>query len=311
MRTLLFAGLIGLMPSHAFAQATAADTLLATPTGHEVGVGVGRYTYVEPGETSISIHGLKVAGNYTGTLSLNKRRYWFAQADVRGTGGSAAYDGWCSPWLIVPNSASPNGYALSIGHASPCGETGDQDWYVEGRALIGKDFVGDKWGLSPYGGLGLRHLSNGTTGTSGFRTEEYLYPPVGITARTRVASDRTLSFNLEYDPLIKGWQNTRNSKLGGGDVPATATTPRFTINGITDISFVQHGGWALRASTKYQVTRVWWAEPYYVRWSVEASPVNYQAATFTVNNVTAVQQLGAYEPRNFTNEFGVKLGLHF
>jgi serine/threonine-protein kinase len=45
--------------------------------------------------------------------------------------------------------------------------------------------------------------------------------------------------------------------------------------------------------------------------SVGASSVNYQTATFTVNHVTAHQQLGAYEPFNVTNEFGVRLGLHF
>jgi hypothetical protein len=154
-------------------------------------------------------------------------------------------------------------------------------------------------------------LSNGTSGNAGYRTDNYLYPPFGITARTRVSSDRVVSFNLEYDRLLHGWQDTRNSKLGGGDVPATPTAPAFSIDGITDISFAQHGGWGLRASANYQATRAWSVEPYYLHWSVDASPVNYQTATFTVNRVTAHQQLGAYEPFNVTHEFGVKLGLHF
>ena len=29
-----------------------------------------------------------------------------------------------APWLITPNSASPNGYELDEGEASPCRETG-------------------------------------------------------------------------------------------------------------------------------------------------------------------------------------------
>jgi hypothetical protein len=311
VKRLILASVIALIPSQAFAQTAAVDASLATPTGHDVNVSVGNYTYIEPGATRISIHATKVGGTYTGTLSLNKRRHWFAQADVRGAVGSATYDGWCSPWLITPDSASPNGYALDIGDPSPCSETGDKDWYVEPRALIGKDFIGHKWGLSPYTGVGLRHLSNGTAGTPGYRTDRYLYPPFGITAHTKVASDRALSFNVEYDRLIHGWQTTRNSKLGGGDLPPTTTAPAFTINGISDISFAQHAGWALRASAKYQATKAWSMEPYYVRWSVRASPVNYQTATFTVNHVTAHEQLGAYEPWNVTNEFGVKLGLHF
>ncbi|PYR46764.1 MAG: hypothetical protein DMF89_21165 [Acidobacteria bacterium] len=274
-------------------------------------VSLGSYTYVEPGALRISIHGVKVGGEYTGSVMLDRRRHWFAQADVRGTIGNVSYDGWCSPWLIAPDSTSPNGYDLGVGDASPCGETGDRDWYLDTRGLIGKDFIGQKWGLSPYSGLGLRHLSNGTTGTPGYRTDNYLYLPLGMTARTELASHGVLSLNLEYDRLIHGGQKTRDSALGGGDVPATTTAPGFTIDGFTDVSFDQHSGWALRTSAKYQVTRNWSVEPYVVRWNVSASPVNYETATFTVNNVTAQARLGAYEPLNTTNEFGVKLGFHF
>jgi hypothetical protein len=52
-------------------------------------------------------------------------------------------------------------------------------------------------------------------------------------------------------------------------------------------------------------------EPQYIHWNVSASPVNYETATFTVNRITAQEQFGAYEPLNTTNEFIVKLGLHF
>jgi len=325
LKILLLASVIVLISSYAFAQPAAAmlaptdqpqsaatdDASLATPTGHEVNASVSGYTYTEPGGQSISIHGAKVGGEYTATLSLNKRRHWFAQTDVRGTIGDVTYSGWCSPFLITPNRASPNGYELDLGDASPCSETGDKDWYLEARALAGKDLIGQRWAWSPYAGLGLRHLSNGTTGNAGYRTDDYLYVPVGITARTTVASHNVLSFNLEFDGLIHGWQTTRDSELGGGDVPATTTAPAFTINGFADISFSQTGGWALRASAKYQVTRHWSVEPYYVRWNVSSSPVNYETAAFTVNGVTAQEQLGAYEPVNHTDEFGVKLGFRF
>jgi len=284
---------------------------LSTPSGHEVSAGMATYTYSEPGDQAISIHAPKFVADYTGALSLNKQRHWFAQANVRGTVGNAAYDGWCSPFLITPNSTSPNGYELDTGTASPCNETGDQDWYLEARALAGKDLIGRQWGWSPYTGVGLRHLSNGTSGASGYRTDNYLYLPLGMTARTSVASRGALSVNVEYDQLLHGWQQTRDSDLGSGDVPATPTAPAFTVDGFTDISFSQSGGWALRASAKYPVTSRVSVEPYYVRWHVSASPVNYETATFTVNSITAQEQLGAYEPLNVTNEFGVKLGFHF
>jgi hypothetical protein len=325
MMRLFLIGVTVLISSQAFAQtlgsttnppaqtqgAARAGADLATPIGHELNVSFSGYKYTEPDAPSISIHGAKIGGEYTGTLSLNARRHWFAQVNLRGTTGNVTYDGWCSPFLITPNSASPNGYQLEVGDPSPCSETGDKDWYVETRGLIGKDLIGQTWGWSPYTGLGFRHLSNGTTGIPGFRTDDYLYLPLGITARTRVASQGALSLNLEYDHLIHGWQTTRDSALGGGDVPATDTAPAFTIDGFTDISFAQHGGWALRASAKYQFTRHWLVEPYYVYWNVKASPVNYQTATFTVNGVQAQEQFGAYEPHNLTNEFGVKLGFRF
>jgi hypothetical protein len=158
--------------------------------------------------------------------------------------------------------------------------------------------------------LGFRYLSNGTTGAAGFRTDKYLYPPVGLAARTTVAS-HPLIFTVEYDHLIHGWQTTRNSLLGGGNVPATPTAPAFTIDGITDVSFTQHRGRSARASVKYQLTKRWSVEPYYVHWSVNASPSSDETVTFTVNRVTARQQLGFYEPFNTTDEFGAKLGFRF
>jgi hypothetical protein len=282
-----------------------------TPTGHEVNAVVNGYTYVEPGATSISIHGPKFGGEYTGTLLLDERRHWFAQVNARGLIGAATYNGWCSPYLIRPNNTSPNGYELGIGDRSPCSENGDRDWYVEGRALVGKDLIGSRWTYSPYTGIGLRHLSNGTTGIKGFRTDEYLYVPVGLTARTSMASRRALALNVEVDPLLHGWQKTRNSALGGGDIPATPIAPAFTINGFSDVSFSQRRGWALRASATYQLTRSWSAEPYLVYWRVNASPVNDVTARFTVNRITAEEQLGFYEPLNTTRELGIKLGLHF
>src|SRR5581483_2934838 len=142
-------------------------------------------------------------------------------------------------------------------------ESGERDWYLEARALVGKDFFARTWGLSPESGLGFRHLSNGLTGVAGYRTDDYLYLPFGLTARTTVASRRALSFNLEYDRLLHGWQKTRDSQLGGGDIPPTPTAPGFTIDGFTDVSFAQHSGWALRASAKFQAAAHWSVEPSY------------------------------------------------
>ena len=309
MKALALAGVMTLMAFQAFAQT--GDTVLTTPTGHELNVSVGGYTYVEPGALKISIHGTQIGGEYTGTLPLNSRQHWFGQADVRGSAGTLTYDGWCSPFLITPNSASPNGYELDEGDASSCSESGERNWYLDARALVGKDFVAHNWGLSPDTGVGIRHLSSGLSGVAGYRTDDYLYVPFGLTARTLLASRRVVSVNVEYDRLLHGWQKTRDSELGGGDFPATPTAPAFTIDGFDDVSFAQHSGWAMRASAKLHVTRHWSVEPSYIHWSVGASPVSDETATFTVNHITAQEPRGFYEPANTTNEFLVKLGFHF
>ncbi|HXT70072.1 MAG TPA: hypothetical protein VN700_09980 [Vicinamibacterales bacterium] len=305
---LIVAALIALIPFPVFAQTGGAKPGAPPPAsaGHELTFGLGWYDYVEPSDTSISIHGAKFAGEYSGVFSIGGRRHWFVRANARASFGSTNYDGWCGPWLITPNSASPNGYALDIGDYSPCEDSGNPDWYLEGRGLAGRVFAGQRWAWSPEAGIGVRHLSNGLADVGGYRTDKYLYVPMSLTARTTIGSHGVLSLNFEYDHLIRGWQTTYQSKLGGGDVPATATAPAFTINGFTDIAFDQHSGRALRASAKIEMGRRWSVEPYWVYWNVGDSNVNYSAATFTVNGISAQQQLGFYEPRNATSEAGVK-----
>ena len=323
MKARVLAVILALASSSAFAQTPASSSTsshppqgaepgawLITPIGHEVTIHIGGYNYVEPGDLSISIHGVKVGGGYTGTWALNPR-HWFVKADTHGSAGHTTYDGWCAPYLITPDSTSPNGYFLDLGEYSPCNESGDRDWYLEGRVLFGKDFVGRKWGVSPETGLGIRHLSNGITGVPGFRTDDYLYIPIGVTARTRLTPHSGLSMNVEYDQLLRGWQHTHESQLGGGIVPATDTAPAFTIVSFSDLEFTQHQGWALRASAKYQMNSRWSIEPSYVYWHVSDSPVSRGTVTFTVNDVTAEEPFGALEPVNYTNEFVVKLGYRF
>ena len=75
MKNLFVSVAIALISSEAFAQTSgstsapaaqppgvAVDARLATAPGHEVNVSVGGYTYTEPGDLSISIHGPKIGG---------------------------------------------------------------------------------------------------------------------------------------------------------------------------------------------------------------------------------------------------------
>lgn len=307
MRTLLIAGALTLVPLRVLAQAPSVETAGATATKprHDVAAGLSGYNYVEPGDLAISIHGVKFSGEYTGTFLLDQRRRWFVRANARASFGSTNYDGWCAPWQIAPESASPNGYRLDLGEFSQCTDTGNGDRHAEGRAVTGRDLGAGRWTWSPEAGVGIRHLSNNLASVSGYRTQVYLYVPLGFTARTMMAS-RVLSLSFEYDQMIRGWQQTRQSRLGGGIVPATATTPGFTLEGFTDVAFDQRRGSAVRASAKYEMNRRWSVEPYWIYWSVGDSSPDFTIATFTVNGITVQEQLGFYEPQNTTNEAGVK-----
>src|SRR4051812_41699813 len=110
MKTLVLSAALVLISSRAFAQTP--DPTLATAQGTDVSVSLGSYIYTEPGDTSISIHGLKIGGDFTGTLAISQQHHWFFQTNARGLIGATKYTGWCSPFFITPNSASPNGYAL-------------------------------------------------------------------------------------------------------------------------------------------------------------------------------------------------------
>ena len=304
---------LALLPVRLFAQTRGpqADAPPTTLPGHELTFSLGDYNYVEPGDTKISIHGLKFGGEYTGTVLLSPRHHWFAQANVAGKFGKTDYDGWCAPWFISPDRSSPNGYFLDLGDYTPCDDSGNQDWYVEGRGVIGKDFVRHEWTFSPEAGVGMRHLSNGLDEIKGFRVDNYLYVPMGITAQTAVASNDILSFHFEYDYMLRGRQKTIDSALGGGQVPATNTAPAFTIDAFSDVAFEQHQGFAVRASAKYQFNRRFAVQPYWIYWGVDDSTRSDASVTFSVRGIPAVEQFTAVEPKNWTNEFGAKFSVRF
>jgi hypothetical protein len=312
MKKFIFAAAITVAAVSASAQTARVqpDAAPTTAPFHELTFTLGGYNYVEPGDTKISIHGVKFGGEYTGAFSLDQRHHWFAKANVRATTGSTDYDGWCAPWFITPDRSSPNGYFLDLGEYSPCDDSGNKDWYAEGRGLVGKDFVRHEWTISPEAGLGVRHLSNALDEIAGFRTDNYLYLPIGIAASTAVGSG-VLSFNFEYDHLLHGWQKTLDSALGGGDLPATPTAPAFSIDAFDDLSFDQARGFGIRASAKYAFNRRWSLEPYWIYWSVDDSTNSDASVTFTVRGISAVEQFSAVEPTNWTNEVGVKFGVHF
>lgn len=161
------------------------------------------------------------------------------------------------------------------------------DSYIETRALVGLTFT-PAWRLevTPYVGFGNRYLVNrwDKKDRRGFRrTSTYWYVPIGVTVTKNLRDDWSVSLNAEYDWFLRGRQTQRVSDVvpGGGSIGVR-----------------QHKGHGFKVSVKLEkrFCRVSaFVEPYMSIWNVAQSEV--------VD--------GAHEPRNRTNEVGVKVGIGF
>ena len=249
------------------APALAQRTDLATRTGNELGVSVSSYKYNEPGFMSIKAN--KIGFDYSGTYALNSEwpnqsKGWFLRGDARYATGKGDYSSGASGNL-----------------------NGRTDWYYEIRGLIGKDFDLGSYTLSPYAGLGYRHLYNDlrgvtSTGAAGYRREsDYTTLPIGVTHKMILSNQSQLHTTLEYIQLLRGRQD---SKLTDSN-PATP-----------DVSLRQHSGYGLRLGTmvKYDT---WSVGPILTLWRIKQSDIGGTPPVA--------------EPKNDTYEFGIKAAYRF
>lgn len=173
---------------------------------------------------------------------------------------------------------------------------GEPDWYVEGRALIGNDWLLTSATLSTYAGLGYRFLMNDgrgitSTGAAGYRREStYLYFPAGLIYRTALAGGDELIGSIEYDHLLSGNQYTKLSDTGMG---------------YADLNNKQTEGYGMKLRLSY-ATSAWSAGPYLHYWNIADSDWKplYQFG------VPALDQngipVGGIEPKNKTLEIGLE-----
>ena len=298
---------------------------LKTKTGGELAIGVSSYGYRELSSTApaaelMALRGMKIGLEYTQTIALGRGLGWFGAVNVRGTYGDTRYStpqGFNINLSNDPTSAS--GYSGILTPAAGFSKPGIADWYVEGRAMIGKDLVGRAVVASPYAGIGFRHLSNGKSNFSafdsaGFRKQDYLYLPVGVTLKTGRFLSRWLSsteFNVEGDLLLRGWQKTANSRLPAFTAPAAANSPAFSFFGANDLGFEQRQGYAVRVSAKLRLDRHWSVEPFFLHWGIARSSTDFGTFRYAINDQPAQVTIPFVEPRNHTDEFGLKIGFRF
>lgn len=256
--------------------ALAQNTGLATKMANEIGVTVSGYQYTEPG--IMSIKATKIGFDYSGTYAItsefpNRNDGWFVRGDVRYATGKGDYS------------------------SSTTGSLDDRiDWYYEVRGLVGKDFHFSNYALSPYAGLGYRHLFNdlrrvSSTSVPGYRRESnYTTLPLGVTHKMHLAHQARLLTTVEYSHLIRGRQNSKFSDIVGSNGIITAQ----------DAENRQSSGYGLRLGVSYQKDQ-WSVGPFVHYWNIKKSDT-----VSVTRSVIGPVTLHIFEPANKTTEFGVK-----
>ena len=144
--------------------------------------------------------------------------------------------------------------------------------FYEARLLTGKDIEMSSYVLSPYIGIGYRHLFSDL----GYeRTSNYTTLPIGFTHKVKLADKSQLQTTFEYTHLLSGVQKV---KL------------------IQNISMDQKSGYGLRFSMLRRFD-AWSLGPTLTYWKLDQSEVG---------GLTPL-----YEPKNKTLEIGLKGTFHF
>jgi hypothetical protein len=183
---------------------------------------------------------------------------------------------------------------VSIGHkvkytSKSTGSSKNRDIESYELRLLGylRNPVGDDLTLEGYSGLGTRHFitlkDKGTTTTghhSYYRRSEYNYIPIGVSAVIDLSNDVKCRAHLEYDHIFSAMQ-------------------RSHVNGVL-MKHKQPHGYGSRVGMEFHIP------------STEYD-ISYTAGIFarywSLKDSVVIRNL--YEPKNSTQEYGVRLGIIF
>ena len=249
--------------STAIAQTSPEPNPLATRRGFELGAQLAQYHYEEPSFAQFTGSRAGIVGAYTFPSSWNRA---FLRIDGRGSYGSLKYQG--------------SGTQDSV-----------PDLIVEARGVAGMDFPsGSGVSLSPYLGVGYRHLYNDSRGytstnAAGYRRySNYLYAPVGVTIRFDLGKRWVLAPTFETDIFILGKQKSRLSDANVG---------------FNDVTNTQKHGYGWRASLMVEKDHLaFGAWTHY--WDIKDSDVQ----PIGLGNA-------GLEPANWTRESGIEFRYRF
>jgi hypothetical protein len=232
--------------------AIAQNGTLTTASESTLGLSAFNYKYDEPGYMTLKANkvGLNYSATYApGTKWPNAANAWFYKAELAYSNGKADYTSPISGNL----KDTPN-------------------MFYEARLLTGKDIDMGSYVLSPYIGLGYRHLYSDL----GYeRASNYTTMPIGFTHKVKFADNSQLHTTLEYTHLLSGVQK---------------------VQLIQNVSMDQKSGYGLRFSMLRRFDN-WSMGPTLTYWKLDQSEVG---------GLTPL-----YEPKNKTLEIGLKGTFHF
>ncbi|MCL2875375.1 MAG: hypothetical protein FWF12_03595 [Betaproteobacteria bacterium] len=167
---------------------------------------------------------------------------------------------------------------------TPVKTSGESHYFVDMVFAGGLGFkIMEGFSISPYFGFGYRYLVDKDDGNTGDykREQTYYYLPIGADWRTSLTRGWKITVNAELDFLLRGENTTDLTKYGEGK-----------------LNFRQNTGYGFRSSVKVEKdlkSLGIFAEPFFRHWDIKRSD--------TVDNW--------YEPKNKTQEFGLKIGVSF
>ena len=178
------------------------------------------------------------------------------------------------------------------------GPSGIKAFTYDLRALLGEDlYPTNHLRVTSYLGFGFRYLRSDSEGLNTVTNDyvllgynkfsHYCYLPLGLGFVYQNSPKHSIETNFEWDPILKAWQE---DKLG-------------VVSGYNTIVFDQKNGDGYRFSLKlnfYFKYCTAFVEGFYRFWDIAGS----KAVPNPTNSL-----LGLTEPKNNTEEFGLRLGL--
>ena len=191
------------------------------------------------------------------------------------------------------------GIQNSDGSTTPESFNGINDYMVEIRMLIGKDYSFNNQSilLTPYLGGGYRSLFDSLYENKPYgynRHIQYLYIPTGSEITAKLGEGWSIGADVEYDIFLGGLVESHLGEIGLGD-----------------LQNVQKSGYGLRGSIKLIKKSKYYnfiLEPFVRYWSIHTSNVK-SSKPFSYDGQEYV--IFGEEPANNSLEIGGKLGVEF